>query len=37
MNQRGKNVLCFICAIGQRASGVANVIADLAVNGAALE
>ncbi|MGE0012188.1 MAG: alternate F1F0 ATPase, F1 subunit alpha [Azoarcus sp.] len=29
LNQRGKNVLCVYCAIGQRASGVAKVIASL--------
>jgi F-type H+/Na+-transporting ATPase subunit alpha len=29
LNQRGKNVLCVYCAIGQRASGVAKVIATL--------
>jgi F-type H+/Na+-transporting ATPase subunit alpha len=34
LNQRGKNVLCVYCAIGQRASGVANVIATLREQGA---
>src|SRR5450830_1402305 len=34
LNQRGKNVLCVYCAIGQRASGVAKVIAALRENGA---
>lgn len=29
LNQRGKNVLCVYCAIGQRSSGVAKVIATL--------
>jgi F-type H+-transporting ATPase subunit alpha len=29
LNQRGKNVLCLYCAIGQRASAVAKVIAEL--------
>ncbi|MEP7314543.1 MAG: alternate F1F0 ATPase, F1 subunit alpha [Pseudomonadota bacterium] len=29
LNQRGKNVVCVYCAIGQRASGVAKVIAAL--------
>lgn len=29
LNQRGKNVLCVYCAIGQRAAGVAKVIAML--------
>jgi len=29
LNQRGKNVMCVYCAIGQRASGVAKVIASL--------
>ncbi|MDF1762170.1 MAG: alternate F1F0 ATPase, F1 subunit alpha [Oleibacter sp.] len=29
LNQRGKNVLCVYCAIGQRASGVAKIIATL--------
>lgn len=34
LNQRGKNVLCVYCAIGQRASAVAKVVADLHENGA---
>ena len=34
LNQRGRNVLCIYCAIGQRASSVAKVIADLRENGA---
>jgi F-type H+-transporting ATPase subunit alpha len=34
LNQRGQNVLCVYCAIGQRASGVAKVIAALRDNGA---
>jgi F-type H+-transporting ATPase subunit alpha len=34
LNQRGKNVLCVYCAIGQRASGVSKVIAALRENGA---
>ena len=34
LNKRGKNVLCVYCAIGQRASGVAKVIAALRENGA---
>jgi F-type H+-transporting ATPase subunit alpha len=34
LNQRGQNVLCVYCAIGQRASGVAKVIAALRENGA---
>lgn len=34
LNQRGQNVLCVYCAIGQRASSVAKVIADLRENGA---
>ena len=34
LNQRGKNVLCVYCAIGQRASAVAKVVADLRENGA---
>jgi F-type H+-transporting ATPase subunit alpha len=29
LNQRDKNVLCIYCAIGQRASSVAKVVADL--------
>jgi len=34
LNQRGKNVLCVYCAIGQRASSVARVVANLRDNGA---
>ncbi|HET7831801.1 MAG TPA: alternate F1F0 ATPase, F1 subunit alpha [Gallionella sp.] len=34
LNQRGQNVLCVYCAIGQRASAVAKVVADLRENGA---
>lgn len=34
LNQRGQNVLCVYCAIGQRASGVAKVIAALREQGA---
>jgi F-type H+-transporting ATPase subunit alpha len=34
LNQRGQNVLCVYCAIGQRASGVAKVIASLKEHGA---
>lgn len=34
LNQRGQNVLCVYCAIGQRASGVAKVIATLRERGA---
>ena len=34
LNQQGKNVLCVYCAIGQRASGVAKVIATLREQGA---
>jgi len=34
LNQCGKNVLCVYCAIGQRASGVAKVIATLREQGA---
>ncbi len=34
LNQRGQNVLCVYCAIGQRASAVAKVIANLRDNGA---
>lgn len=29
LNQKGKNVICIYCAIGQRSASVANVIADL--------
>lgn len=34
LNQKGKNVLCVYCAIGQRASAVAKVIANLGEKGA---
>ena len=34
LNQRGQNVLCVYCAIGQRASAVAKAVADLRKNGA---
>jgi F-type H+/Na+-transporting ATPase subunit alpha len=34
LNQRSKNVLCVYCAIGQRASSVAKVVANLRENGA---
>jgi F-type H+-transporting ATPase subunit alpha len=34
INQRGQNVLCIYCAIGQRASAVAKVIAKLLKSGA---
>jgi F-type H+-transporting ATPase subunit alpha len=34
LNQAGKNVLCVYCAIGQRASSVAKVVADLREKGA---
>ena len=34
LNQRGQNVLCVYCAIGQRASGVAKAIAALRSKGA---
>ena len=34
LNQRDQNVLCVYCAIGQRASAVAKVIANLRENGA---
>jgi len=34
LNQRDKNVICVYCAIGQRASSVAKVIANLEVKGA---
>jgi F-type H+-transporting ATPase subunit alpha len=34
LNQRGKNVLCVYCAIGQRASSVAKVVANLRDKGA---
>jgi F-type H+/Na+-transporting ATPase subunit alpha len=34
LNQRGKNVICVYCAIGQRASAVAKVVANLREHGA---
>ncbi|MCW8814648.1 MAG: alternate F1F0 ATPase, F1 subunit alpha, partial [Chlorobium sp.] len=34
LNQRDKNVLCIYCAIGQKASGVAKVVAELSERGA---
>ncbi|MFA6229275.1 MAG: alternate F1F0 ATPase, F1 subunit alpha [Rhodanobacter sp.] len=34
VNQRGRNVLCIYCAIGQRASAVARVVANLREHGA---
>ena len=34
LNQRGQNVLCVYCAIGQRASAVAKVVAKLREKGA---
>jgi F-type H+-transporting ATPase subunit alpha len=34
LNQRGQNVLCVYCAIGQRASAVAKAVAVLRENGA---
>jgi F-type H+-transporting ATPase subunit alpha len=34
LNQQGKNVLCIYCAIGQRASSVAKIIARLTEKGA---
>ncbi|MCA9012661.1 MAG: alternate F1F0 ATPase, F1 subunit alpha [Planctomycetaceae bacterium] len=34
LNQRGRDVVCIYCAIGQRASGVAKVIAALRERGA---
>jgi F-type H+-transporting ATPase subunit alpha len=34
LNQRGQDVLCVYCAIGQRASGVARVVAQLRSSGA---
>jgi F-type H+-transporting ATPase subunit alpha len=34
LNQRGNNVICVYCAIGQRASAVAKVVAKLRENGA---
>lgn len=34
LNQRGKDMICLYCAIGQRASAIANVIATLRDRGA---
>jgi F-type H+-transporting ATPase subunit alpha len=34
LNQRGRNVVCVYCAIGQRASGVAKAVASLREKGA---
>jgi len=34
LNQRGQDVVCIYCAIGQRASAVAKAVADLRDNGA---
>ena len=34
LNQRGQNVVCVYCAIGQRASAVAKVVANLGKQGA---
>jgi len=34
LNQRGKNVICVYCAIGQRASAVAKIVASLRTSGA---
>ncbi|MCB0584904.1 MAG: alternate F1F0 ATPase, F1 subunit alpha, partial [Phaeodactylibacter sp.] len=34
LNQKGQNVLCIYCAIGQRASAVAKVVAELEEKGA---
>jgi F-type H+-transporting ATPase subunit alpha len=34
LNQRGRNVVCVYCAIGQRASAVAQVVANLREHGA---
>ena len=34
IDQQGKGVFCFYCAIGQRASSVARVVADLEAHGA---
>lgn len=34
LNQRGRNVICVYCAIGQRASAVAKVVANLRERGA---
>jgi F-type H+-transporting ATPase subunit alpha len=34
LNQRGQNVICVYCAIGQRASAIAKVVANLRTRGA---
>lgn len=34
LNQKGKNVICVYCAIGQRGSAVAKTVADLRTRGA---
>ena len=34
VNQRGKDVLCFYCAIGQRSSSIARVVEQLRQHGA---
>jgi F-type H+-transporting ATPase subunit alpha len=34
INQKGKDVVCIYCAVGQRASSVANLIAELREHGA---
>ena len=34
LNQRGKNVLCVYCAMGQRASAIAKAVANLSARGA---
>jgi F-type H+-transporting ATPase subunit alpha len=34
LNQRGQNVVCVYCAVGQRASGIAKVVATLRAHGA---
>ena len=34
LNQRGRNVVCVYCAIGQRASGIAKAVASLKEKGA---
>ncbi len=34
INQKGRNVVCVYCAIGQRASAVAKVVADMREHGA---
>jgi len=34
LNQRGQNVVCVYCAIGQRASGIAKAVASLKAKGA---